>query len=411
MNNLTINNAAGVTLDRAMTVSGNLVMTNGIFTTTGPNLLTVSNTATTAISGGSTTSFISGPVLWNLPSTLATGSTYIFPVGKGGTYYPISVIDPTTGAGVITLRAEAFAGSSGGTAGPSLASISTTEYWSLISTGNLTNHRVSLTRQSPVTPFNNRIGRSNTTANGVYNGIGGTAAGNSINNSNLTGAGATQFFVMALAGPINVAGAAAVTNGDYANLQAAFAAINATVQTGNSIIVTVNGNTTEPGPAQLNAGTWTSLNLYPTGIYTISGNVNFNLVSFNGADNMIIDGSIGGSGTTRDLTFSYTNTIGSTIRYYSDATNNIIRNCIVRGCATSATSGVIEFSLGTSTGNNNNTISNCNIAPSTSLPTNGIYSSGSSTAISNTGITISNCDIQDYFSASNASNGIFVATE
>ncbi|KAF0194022.1 MAG: hypothetical protein FD166_3602, partial [Bacteroidetes bacterium] len=412
MNNLTINNTAGVNLDRAMTVTGNLVMTNGILTTSGANLLTVSNTATTAISGGSTTSFINGPVLWNLPSNLVAGSTYVFPVGKGGTYYPISVIDPTTGAGVISLRAEAFTGSSGGTAGPSLTSISPTEYWSLISTGNLTNHRVSLTRQIPV-GVNNRIGRSNTTANGVYNGIGGTAAGNSINNSNLTSAGPTQFFVMALAGPINVTGAAAVTNGDYANLQAAFAAINATAQGGNSIVVTVNGNTTEPGPATLNAGTWTSLNLYPTGIYTISGNPNINLVLLWGADNVIIDGSIGGIGATRDLTFSFTNTAGSTIRFASDASNNIIRNCIVKGCATSTTSGVIEFSLafpGTGIGNNNNTISNCNIAPSTSLPTNGIYSSGTSTAVSNTGITISNCDIQDYFSATAASNGIFAST-
>ena len=195
MQNLTINNASGVTLDKDIIVSGTLALTNGILNTTG-NLLTIANTGASGITGGSTTSYINGPVVWNLPATLAVGSSYVFPLGKGGSYYPMAVTDPTTGSGTINLRAEVFASNSGGTPGQgSLSTLSTTEYWSLISSGNLTDHKISLTRQSPLGTMN-RIGRS-TTLMGAYFSVGGTASGTSIINSNSTGAGLTQYFIMA----------------------------------------------------------------------------------------------------------------------------------------------------------------------------------------------------------------------
>jgi hypothetical protein len=45
-----------------------------------------------------------------------------------------------------------------------------------------------------------------------------------------------------------------------------------------------------------------------------------------------------------------------------------------------------------------------------SLPTNAIYSAGTSTSVANAGIAITNNSIQDYFSATLASNGILVAS-
>ena len=93
--NLTIDNASGVSLSAATTLSGILTLTNGTLTTTTislpSNLLTITNMSSSAISGGSSTSFIDGAVQWSLPASLTTGTTYLFPVGKGSTYLPFFV--------------------------------------------------------------------------------------------------------------------------------------------------------------------------------------------------------------------------------------------------------------------------------------------------------------------------------
>ena len=148
-NNLTIANtgSAGnntVTLNTATSVSGNLMLTSGILTTTSSNLLSITNTASSAISGGSATSFINGPVTWTLPANLVSGSTYNFPVGKGTTYLPFALVNPTTGTGTVTAQVEAFTANAGGTFDATLSSLSNTEYWSLTTSGDFTNSSVSL---------------------------------------------------------------------------------------------------------------------------------------------------------------------------------------------------------------------------------------------------------------------------
>ena len=193
-NNLTINNSSvGVTLSNPVSVAGTLTLTNGILTT-GANLLSLTNTNSSAISGGSITSFIDGPVKWTLPSNLASGTTYNFPLGKGGTYLPFSLVNPTTGAGVATAQAEAYSGNAGGTYNRTLASISTTEYWALITTGSFTNSSVSLTRQTAIAPLD-AIGGCSTVA-GTYTSLAGTAGTYGVTGSNVIGA-ANSFFVLA----------------------------------------------------------------------------------------------------------------------------------------------------------------------------------------------------------------------
>ena len=81
--NVTINNAAGVTLSAPRTMSGNLTLTNGLLTTTTLNLLTLTGTATT--SGVSNASYVSGPL------QKAGTSAFTFPIGKGGKYRPASI--------------------------------------------------------------------------------------------------------------------------------------------------------------------------------------------------------------------------------------------------------------------------------------------------------------------------------
>ncbi|MFA6582616.1 MAG: hypothetical protein WCS79_12500, partial [Paludibacter sp.] len=93
-------------------------------------------------------------------------------------------------------------------------------------------------------------------------------------------------------------------DGTYASLGLAFAAINGNVQTGNNIVIEISSNTTETSTASLSEGVWSSLTIYPTvtGIM-ISGNLNFPLISFNGADNVTLDGRVNQTGVT-DLTIT-----------------------------------------------------------------------------------------------------------
>ncbi|HNG33922.1 MAG TPA: choice-of-anchor Q domain-containing protein, partial [Blastocatellia bacterium] len=171
----------------ARTISGTLTLTSGKLTTTSANLLTVSNTAANAVSGGSSTAYVNGPLARLLPASLASGSTYSFPVGKAG-YNPFELVNPTTNSGgTVTIQAEEFDGSSGGSAGTGLGTLNTDRYWQASApTGgaNFTNTTVRLT-DSTVTAAN-VIGQSSTKT-GSYNSIGGTVSGSTITSNTVTG--------------------------------------------------------------------------------------------------------------------------------------------------------------------------------------------------------------------------------
>jgi len=192
MNNLTINNTFSggvVTLGAAATINGTLAMTNGLLATTATNVPTVGVAG--SVTGGSTTSFVQGPMKRILPASLAASATvYNFPVGKATTYLPYSLTSVTTSTSP-TLTVEAFNTSSGGSAdGTTLTSISATEYWTASAPSGYTSGSVSVGRQSAALGL---IGQS-ATPTGTYASIGGTTSGNNINNSTVaTGLGS---FVM-----------------------------------------------------------------------------------------------------------------------------------------------------------------------------------------------------------------------
>ena len=140
------------------------------------------------------------------------------------------------------------------------------------------------------------------------------------------------------AGPIEVQGTvvgAAPTA--YATLADAFTAINDGFHTG-AISVDVCGNTTETTSATLNrsagSSSYTSVTVRPVGAArTITGNITGAVIKLNGADNVTIDGRIGGIGNNRDLTVTNTSTAGATAAIWlasviagNGATNNTIRN-------------------------------------------------------------------------------------
>ena len=87
INNFTINNSSGVTLSNAVKVNGVASFTSGLLSTTSINLLTISSSG--SITGVSNSSFASGPV------RKIGNSTFIFPVGKGAIYAPISISAPS----------------------------------------------------------------------------------------------------------------------------------------------------------------------------------------------------------------------------------------------------------------------------------------------------------------------------
>ena len=213
---------------------------------------------------------------------------------------------------------------------------------------------------------------------------------------------------------IDVEATGGTTFTNYPTLKAAFDAINAGTHTG-TLTLEVCGNTTENVSAVLNASgtgaaSYTSILMTPVGgaARIISGPITGPLVDLNGADNVTIDGlNTGGNALTLENTVSATN--ATTIRFIADATSNTVQNCTIKGSSAGATSGPIFFSTGTSTGNFGDTINANTIVPSGATPVNAIYSAGSSTSIVNAA-TVTNNNIQDYFSASQASNGIFLAS-
>ena len=236
-------------------------------------------------------------------------------------------------------------------------------------------------------------------------------------------------------GQFSISGSAGGTlDGTYASLTGpgalpnagggVFAALNSVAQTGAIITVAVTGDSpAEPGTNSLFAGAWTSITISPSGgvARTISGTTTavapLQIIDFNGADNVTIDGLNSGGNSLTIANLSTLNTSGtSTIKFIGGATNNTITNCNIQGSGTMsvATNGATIFfstDANTANGNDNNTISNCNIGPAgANLPTKAILGNGSTTtnAIGNSGNIINNNNIFDYFGAAVTSSGIAI---
>ena len=135
---LGITNPAGLTIAGAgnAQVSNNLFLTSGAITTNATNSLTLTNPSTTAVSGGSVSSYIDGP----LRKQISNGSFFTYPLGKSspspryGQVYLSSIVT----AGI--WEAEYFNNSPNSNT-PSLtitnmlvpvASVSNNEYWRVV---------------------------------------------------------------------------------------------------------------------------------------------------------------------------------------------------------------------------------------------------------------------------------------
>lgn len=221
------------------------------------------------------------------------------------------------------------------------------------------------------------------------------------------------FYSLKLNAQISVSGGTGL-NPAYTSFTKAnglFAALNASAQTGNNIVVSITGDVlTEDGTNSLNGNSWSSIHITPSGNRTLTGNVSGSyMIKLNGADSVTVDGLNNGSNS---LVISNTATGPSgTILFIADASKNIFKNCSLLGSTSSQLNGVIYFSTGTTTGNDDNTISNCIIsAAGTNLPIFCIYSEGTSSTVANSGTIINDNDISNYFNAANTSIGVLLAT-
>jgi subtilisin-like proprotein convertase family protein len=204
--------------------------------------------------------------------------------------------------------------------------------------------------------------------------------------------------------------------GDYPTLTAAIAAVRNNGLVGDLAleIQTTYTGVGETLPITIDSipycgGTPHTLTIRPQGTLTITAPGD-PLIVLNGARNVIIDGRVGSTGTTKSLTISNTATVGSTIVFQNDASNNTVRYCTLRGANTATTDATILFSTTTgTTGNDNNLITNCDILDGTSQPIYSILSLGT-TGKENSNNIVTNCNIANYFAPATIASGVFLST-
>ena len=225
------------------------------------------------------------------------------------------------------------------------------------------------------------------------------------------------FFVFSLLNAqISLTATSGTLTGNYSTLAAVFTAINAGTHQGD-ITIHINSSTTETVTSSLNASgsgsaIYNSILIYPTAANIIIGGNFASLITFNGADNVTIDGRVNAAGTEKSLTIITTSSTGPTLTFINDATNNTIKYCNIKGSNTSAAStntGMIIFSTASITGNDNNTITKNNLTNAGIVPRSLIYSYGSSSC-PNSGVIISDNNLYDFFDGIQTCYPLFVSS-
>ncbi len=195
--NLSVANGAYVKLNSPVVVNNFLTLTSGIFSTSATDFLRVINPSTAAITGGSSNTYIDGPLTWAVP---ATAGIFSFPVGSSAgcvqDYLPFS-LNKAAGASGASVAVQAFATGSGGVVDATMSALSTTEYWSLNTSAPLGAGTIiaSVSRPAPIAPLA-YIAQSSTTSNGVYTSLAGTAFATGVTNSNPIAVGSPLFYTL-----------------------------------------------------------------------------------------------------------------------------------------------------------------------------------------------------------------------
>jgi autotransporter-associated beta strand protein len=204
---LTINNSSGgVSLSTPVVVGvagvgGVFTLTNGILTTDPANVnsLTVANTATNSVVGGSATSYVNGPMNITLLAPISVdGTNYYFPVGNStGGYRPFELINIRTITAPPVMRMT-LAESGPTTFDGTITAFASTRNWRLqtIGTANFTSSAIRINETGLVAQ--SVIGRATTAQTGSYTSIGGNSIGVPANTiTSNAGTASNAWFVIA----------------------------------------------------------------------------------------------------------------------------------------------------------------------------------------------------------------------
>ena len=214
----------------------------------------------------------------------------------------------------------------------------------------------------------------------------------------------------------------------YPTVSDAFAAINAGTYQG-VITVDITANITEPAAptALVGSGTgsavYTSVLLRPDGgNFTINSAAtptgNRGIIELNGADNVTIDGDDPATVGTRNLTIqaaTSTATGVTCVRLSSSSTtgvngadNNTVKNCIIIGSRSSATSTTVSYGINMSNYSTTSMTTGAYSSLNTLIENNeikrvyhGVYANGGSSTYPNTGVVIRNNTIGSATSTDN----------
>jgi len=230
--NLTVSNPNGVTQNSNITLAsgGTLNLASGILDA-GGNVIAITNTSPSAIISSGTTfvNLAGGALQRTLPSGLTgTGNNFLFPIGEGGTYRAINLIDVNTGATGPVLRASV---SPSGAVNGDNSTISSVDprYWSLLNTnsGNFTRASVELFEGG--LDLTRTIGMAPAPA-GNYAAVGGIPGANSIVSPAITDPG--QYFAI---GVLNYEVFYSYRSGDWHDPYTWTSDPSGTLQIGNQI--------------------------------------------------------------------------------------------------------------------------------------------------------------------------------
>jgi hypothetical protein len=206
-NNLILNNTRlttpQITLGGAVNVNGNFTLTSGVVRTTASNILNLKNTTATSV--GSTSSYIDGPMTYEV-ATSTPNTIRNFPVGNNGSYRPVVLSVSHTDATPVVYTTEHIsqsAGALGYTLPGTLERVSGVRYWTInrSAIANLTSARATLyygigTSDGVTDPSNLRVAKTNG-AGTTWFDVGGT--GSAAGSGTITSNAFTTFSTFTLA--------------------------------------------------------------------------------------------------------------------------------------------------------------------------------------------------------------------
>ena len=391
----TVNNAAGITLNAPLNVSGVLTLTSGVVNTTTSNLLTVTNTAAAGVAGGGTAAYVNGPLARNF-TTSSTGAN-LFPVGAS-IYNLFQLNNPVVSSGTVTVTAQVFDANAGGSPGAGMSTLNTNRYWQVgvTGTGTLASvGSVALNETSPALVNGTSAISQALTVNGSYKYKGGTVSGSAITSTSAI-TPSLGYFVIGTKGTNLCPGPYTIgPTGDFLTLSDVATLMNGVTMSCNLLfeLQPTYTSTSEVYPISFqnitNAGNYT-LTFRPqagvSSMLTTSGTASTApVINLNGVTYVTFDGRPGSTGTSSYWTIQNI-TSGSSypaLQFINGAAHDTLEYMTVLSSGTNTTGNIVFSTSTVSGGNSNNTIKYCNVGNYSGLPYDLVYSNGTTGAYAN----------------------------